>query len=167
MSYNVREHFLFSGDAQVEYRETPNMGGEMEPRLIVIHYTASGTADLGEGDVAWLRKPQGSQSVSAHLVIDKNGRAVQLAPFNRVTWHAGASEYDGEEYVNRFAIGIENDGKGDVWPPEQIEANRAIIEALFAAYPIENVVGHEDVAPGRKTDPGPNYPWDEVVEREG
>ena len=163
MNCEVRDHFLFVDGEQVEYRESPNHGDEMVPRLIVIHYTASSPDDAAEGDIEWLCKPQGKKSVSAHLVVRKEGSVVQLVPFNLVAWHAGESAYDGERYVNRFSIGIENDGRGDYWPEVQAEANRAIIEALFAAYPIEDVVGHEDVAPGRKPDPGPRYPWDKVT----
>jgi AmpD protein len=87
----------------------------------------------------------------------------QLLPFNLKGWHAGVSSYDGEPNVNEFSIGIENVGTGKSWPEAQVEANRAIILALCNAYNIEDVVGHEDVAPGRKTDPGPLYPWDEVT----
>jgi len=65
--------------------------------------------------------------------------------------------------VNSFSIGIENQGVGDEWPEAQVTANRQVVEALMRAYPdIIDVVGHEDVSPGRKVDPGPNFPWDDV-----
>jgi len=158
MNFEVKDHFLFAGGEQIEYRPSPNHGREITPRLIVIHYTGDNSC---EGAVSWLTSP-GSR-VSAHLVVDKDGTVYQLLPFNIAGWHAGRSEYDGQPYVNNFSIRIEKVGSGDFFPDEQVEANRAIIAALFAAYPIEDVVGHEDVAPGRKPDPGPNYPWDKVT----
>ena len=158
--FKVINHVLYYGDGvKAAQRPSPNHGGSISPRLIIIHFTGD---DNLEGALSWLRSPE--SGVSAHLVIAKDGEVYQLVPFNLRAWHAGASSYDGEEGVNAFSIGIENVGNGKSWPEAQVEANRAVVEALFAAYPIEDVVGHEDVAPGRKHDPGPNYPWSEVVD---
>jgi N-acetylmuramoyl-L-alanine amidase len=158
--YEVIDHYLFKDGEQIEYRSSPNAGRAIVPRLIVIHYTGDNSC---EGALSWLCSPK--SGVSAHLVIAKEGKVYQLLPFHVAAWHAGKSQHNGENQVNGFSIGIENVGLGDEWPDEQIEGNRAVIAALYAAYPIEDVVGHEDVAPGRKTDPGPNYPWDKVVDR--
>jgi N-acetylmuramoyl-L-alanine amidase len=130
----------------------------MVPALIVIHYTGDNSE---QGAVSWLCAAQ--SGVSAHLVVNKEGGITQLVPFNITAWHAGRSAYQGRSGVNSFSVGIENVGIGDDWPDAQVEANRAIIAALFAAYPVTDVVGHQDVAPGRKGDPGPNYPWDRVT----
>lgn len=160
MICEVREHLLFADGEQVEYRESPNRGGEITPRLIVEHFTGD---ESKEGAISWLCARQ--SGASAHLVVDKAGEITQLIPFNVVAWHAGKSEYSGKSNVNSFSIGIENVGTGDHFSDEQYEANRAIIEALFAAYPIADVVGHEDVAipPGRKNDPGKNWDWSKVT----
>jgi N-acetylmuramoyl-L-alanine amidase len=158
MNCEVRDHYLFVDDLPVQYRESPNHGGEMEPRLIVIHYTGD---DSCEGAVSWLCARQ--SGVSAHLVIDKDGTVYQLLRFNVKAWHAGKSDYNGEPNVNSFSVGIECVGVGDYWPDEQVEAIRAVVAALFKAYPMTDVVGHQDVAPGRKPDPGPNFPWDRVT----
>ena len=158
--YEIRNHFLFKDGVQVEYRPSPNRGGEIVPTLIVIHYTGDNSL---EGALSWLCAPQ--SKVSAHVVISKDGTIYQLLPFNIKGWHAGVSSYEGRSGVNSFSVGIENQGIGDEWPEAQVNANRGLISALYAAYPIEDVVGHEDVAPGRKVDPGPNYPWDKVVSR--
>jgi N-acetylmuramoyl-L-alanine amidase len=158
MECKVIDNLLYVGDQQVPYKETPNVGVEITPTLIVIHYTGDNSL---EGALSWLTTKR--SKVSAHIVVDKDGTIYQLAPFNVATWHAGKSSYGGSSGVNSFSIGIENVGIGDEWPDEQIEANRAVVNALFEAYPIEDVVGHEDVASGRKGDPGPNYPWDKVV----
>lgn len=161
--YSVKDHLLFLDDQQVEYRQSPNHGREITPSLIVIHYTA--TPGLAS-PLSWLCNK--AAKASAHLIVDKDGTAYQLLPFNIAAWHAGESEYNGESVngsVNSFSIGIENVGMGDEWPEAQVEANRAILEALSNAYTIRDIVGHEDVAipAGRKTDPGPNYPWDKVT----
>jgi N-acetyl-anhydromuramyl-L-alanine amidase AmpD len=79
-------------------------------------------------------------------------------------WHAGVSEWGGRSDVNSFSIGIENQGLGDEWPEAQIQANINVINALHKAYSITATVGHCDVAPGRKVDPGLNYPWDRVAD---
>ena len=160
MEYKIIDNLLFKDGEQVEYRQSPNHGSMTEPRLIVIHYTGDNSL---EGALSWLCAQE--SGVSAHLVISKDGTIYQLLPFNIQGWHAGRGSYNGETHVNGFSIGIENVGIGDDWPSEQVEANRAVIAALYAAYPIEDVVGHSDVAPGRKSDPGPNFPWDEVVTR--
>jgi len=160
--FKVIEHYLYKDDDLVEQRPSPNHGRGISPRLIVIHYTGDNSC---EGALSWLVNSRGDEAVSAHLVIDKDGTVYQLLPFHTAAWHAGRSEWNGESGVNSFSIGIENVGVGGTWPAEQIEANRAVIAALYAAYPIEDVVGHSDVAPGRKPDPGPNFPWDEVVTR--
>lgn len=158
MKCEVRDHLLFIDGTQVTFQESPNAGREITPTLIVIHYTGD---DSMEGGLSWLCAKR--SGVSAHLLIGKDGSIVQLVPFNRVAWHAGRSDYNGRANVNSFSIGIENVGIGDEWPDAQVEVNRAVIETLFAAYPIEDVVGHSDVAPGRKVDPGPLYPWDKVT----
>ena len=161
--YEVIDHLLYLDGEPVEFVRSPNHGGEITPRIIVIH--ATGTQGVAS-PLSWLANSQ--SGVSAHLVIDKDGTVYQMVPFNYAAWHAGKSEYDGEPNVNNFSIGIENVGMGgnDPWPDKQIDANRDVIAALLDAYEIEDVVGHSDVAipPGRKVDPGPNYPWDKVVE---
>ena len=158
MKYEVRDNLLYADGVQVPFRESPNVGGEITPTLIVIHYTDDNSM---EGAVSWLSA--GQSGVSAHLVIGKDGSIVQLVPFNVEAWHAKGHYYGAA--VNRQAIGIENVGVGDSWPDEQIEAIRAVIVALYAAYPIGNTIGHGDIpdrTPGHD-DPGPNFPWDKVT----
>lgn len=92
------EHWLDNA----EIVKTPNHGGEITPRFIVMHYTAS---DSGDGAVAHLTNPM--SCVSAHLVVDLDGRIWQLAPFNIKTWHAGPSRHMGYSGLNNHSIGIE------------------------------------------------------------
>jgi N-acetylmuramoyl-L-alanine amidase len=161
--YSVIDHILYLDGIPVRQRPSPNHGGHMNPTLVVIHYTGDNSRD---GALEWLCTRK--SGVSAHLVIAKDGAVYQLIPFNETAWHAGVSEYDGRRSVNSFSIGIENVGIGDNWPEEQIESIRGVITALGKVYQIEDIVGHEDVAlpPGRKVDPGPNFPWDKVVDRQ-
>jgi len=158
--YFVRDGWLYNGNQQVSVKPSPNHGGAIQPTLVVIHYDGTN----GLGGLEWLCSSE--SGVSAHLWIAKSGVVWQLLNFNDRAWHAGVSSWNGESIgnsVNAFSIGIENQGLGDHWPDEQVEANRLVVNALLKAYPaITAVVGHEDVAPGRKTDPGPQYPWEKV-----
>jgi AmpD protein len=101
--------------------------------------------------------------VSAHLLIRRSGELVQFVPFNRRAWHAGQSSYQGREGCNDFSIGIELEGTDEL-PYEAVQYERLldVLQALFAAYPKlspEHLAGHEHIAPGRKTDPGPAFDW--------
>jgi AmpD protein len=101
--------------------------------------------------------------VSAHLLIRRSGELVQFVPFNRRAWHAGQSCYQGRECCNDFSIGIELEGTDEL-PYEAVQYERLldILQALFSAYPRlspEHLAGHEHIAPGRKTDPGPAFDW--------
>jgi N-acetyl-anhydromuramoyl-L-alanine amidase len=101
--------------------------------------------------------------VSAHLLVRRDGEVVQFVPFHLRAWHAGVSEYEGRSACNDFSIGIEMEGADEVpYEAAQYAAAGAAINALLAAYPklaATRVVGHSDVAPGRKTDPGPAFDW--------
>ncbi|MBV1913744.1 MAG: 1,6-anhydro-N-acetylmuramyl-L-alanine amidase AmpD [Pseudomonadales bacterium] len=103
------------------------------------------------------------QQVSSHLLIKRDGEVVQFASFESRAWHAGASCFDQEVNCNDFSIGIELEGT-DQLPYEEIQYNQlvAVTHALMAAYPqitTDRIVGHSDIAPGRKTDPGPGFDW--------
>lgn len=101
--------------------------------------------------------------VSAHLLIDRQGQVTQYVPFDCKAWHAGESQYRGRRQCNDFSIGIELEGTDDS-PFADIQYVRltAVIQALWSAYPelpTDAIVGHSDIAPGRKTDPGPHFDW--------
>ncbi|MEZ5459135.1 MAG: 1,6-anhydro-N-acetylmuramyl-L-alanine amidase AmpD [Steroidobacteraceae bacterium] len=101
--------------------------------------------------------------VSAHLMIARDGGLTQYVPFHLRAWHAGVSEYRGRTACNDFSIGIELEGVDDVpYESAQYAALAGVIHALLGAYPgldRDRVVGHSDVAPGRKTDPGLSFDW--------
>lgn len=104
--------------------------------------------------------------VSAHALIARDGSLTQFVPFHRRAWHAGQSQHRGRENCNDFSVGIELEGTDEhSFESAQYGALAALIEALRAAYPTLRgapVVGHSDIAPGRKTDPGPNFDWREL-----
>jgi AmpD protein len=101
--------------------------------------------------------------VSSHLLIRRDGEYVQYVPFHLRAWHAGASSYCGRERCNDFSIGIEMEGSDELaYEPAQYRALSTAVHALCRAYPSlspERIAGHSDVAPGRKTDPGPAFDW--------
>jgi N-acetyl-anhydromuramoyl-L-alanine amidase len=100
---------------------------------------------------------------SAHALIRRDGQIVQYVPFGERAWHAGKSEYRGVSACNDFSIGVELEGTDDTpYTDAQYAALAALTMALLAAYPslsTEHIVGHRDIAPGRKTDPGPAFDW--------
>lgn len=101
--------------------------------------------------------------VSAHCCIFRDGSVTQYVAFDRRAWHAGASAWQGRSRANDFSIGIELEGC-DTQPFEmaQYQSLAGIARALLAAYPTlkdSSIAGHSDIAPGRKTDPGPHFDW--------
>ena len=101
--------------------------------------------------------------VSAHLLIRRDGEVIQFVPFDRRAWHAGASEYQGRARCNDFSIGIELEGTDNLaYEAEQYQALAQVIACLLRNYPSlqrQHIIGHSDIAPGRKTDPGPAFDW--------
>jgi len=103
------------------------------------------------------------RQVSSHLLIRRDGEVVQYVPFHRRAWHAGVSSYQGRERCNDFSIGIELEGTDEIaYEPAQYRVLSGVIWQLLAAYPAlsaARIAGHSDIAPGRKTDPGPTFDW--------
>jgi AmpD protein len=98
--------------------------------------------------------------VSAHFLIRRNGAVMQFVSANDRAWHAGASSFCGRERCNDFSIGIELEGADDQpFEPSQYDALVFLTDALRRRYPLTDVAGHEHIAPGRKTDPGPHFDW--------
>ncbi|EJN04081.1 N-acetylmuramoyl-L-alanine amidase [Phyllobacterium sp. YR531] len=194
MALSIKNHNLYSGASKVPFIKSPNVGGMLSPKFLIIHYTASGP----DADIARFFA-QESADVSAHLVVRRDGSIKQCVPFNRVAWHAGKSQWtgkDGAHYagLNNSSIGIEIENWGplkkvgtrwvswrgvnvlrskvvearhkfgtpdcgwEAFTKAQFEATLAAARALCSAYKIEDIMGHDDIAPGRKSDPGPA--WD-------
>ncbi len=107
--------------------------------------------------------------VSSHLLVRRDGELVQFVPFHLRAWHAGVSSYQGRQACNDFSIGIELEGDdGTAYAAAQYDSTAAAIRALLAAYPALDrgrIAGHSDIAPGRKSDPGPAFDWDALRAR--
>jgi AmpD protein len=98
--------------------------------------------------------------VSAHFLIRRDGALVQFVSCNERAWHAGISSWKGRERCNDFSIGIELEGTDDLpYAADQYTTLARLIRALRRRYLIEDIAGHSDVAPSRKTDPGPAFDW--------
>lgn len=101
-------------------------------------------------------------TVSAHILIRRDGELVQYVPFDRRAWHAGQSCFQGRDNCNDFSIGIELEGTDEIpYTDRQYEALAAVVALLEQRYPeaAGHLAGHSDIAPGRKTDPGPSFDW--------
>lgn len=146
-----------------------------EISLLVIHNISLPPGQFGAGQVQLFfqnRLPidahpyyQGIADlrVSAHFLIERDGVITQFVDCNRRAWHAGISRFEGREGCNDFSIGIELEGTDDL-PYESVQyvALAELIEVLRNTYPAlvaERICGHCDIAPGRKTDPGPSFDW--------
>ncbi|MEM9209497.1 MAG: 1,6-anhydro-N-acetylmuramyl-L-alanine amidase AmpD [Pseudomonadota bacterium] len=101
--------------------------------------------------------------VSSHLLVRRDGELVQFVPFERRAWHAGQSMFRGQSRCNDFSVGIELEGTDDIlYEDAQYASLTAIVAALLWHYPtldVRAIAGHCDIAPGRKSDPGPAFDW--------
>ncbi len=187
----IRDHRLYEDDGTpVPFVQSPHQSDGIEPRYLVIHYTASLNI---ESCVRWFLAP--AARASSHVIVGRDGRTIQMVPFNRGAWHAGVSRWRAVDNLNAHAFGLElvNAGAlermpGGEWvdwrgrglpdqevrvarhkheavdrgwhefPSLQIERALAIARALHEHYGFEEVLGHDDIAPGRKVDPGPAFP---------
>lgn len=101
--------------------------------------------------------------VSAHLYIKRCGEVIQFVPFSKRAWHAGVSHFNGRDKCNDFSIGIEMQGTDQMpFTDAQYRVLADVSKQLIKHFPnikLDNIVGHQDIAPGRKTDPGPHFDW--------
>lgn len=157
---------------------SPNFGPRpqaCEPDLLVIHNISLPPGCYG-GDcierfftncLDWEEHPFFDEirgvEVSAHLLIERSGALVQFVNLYERAWHAGRSSYGGRENCNDYSIGIELEGTDDEpYTDEQYEVLSAVTGVLiehYAALDVSRIVGHSDISPGRKTDPGPAFDW--------
>lgn len=124
---------------------------------IIIHHTAMSSVD---SVLSWFKNP--ASQVSSHYVIDKNGDIYQLVPNDKKAWHAGVSHWKGVDNLNHYSIGIELVNTGyEPFDEKQIESLIELCKELKAEYNIDdqNIIGHSDVAPGRKIDPSQYFDW--------
>ncbi len=147
------------------------------PDLIVLHGISLPPGEFGGPWVARLFtgnlpaeahpefRERAGMKVSAHLLIRRDGEVVQFVSFKQRAWHAGKSSWQGRDACNDYSIGIECEGADEVpYEDAQYATLRRLLPILLEAYaiPRERIVGHSDVAPGRKTDPGPSFDWSQL-----
>ena len=146
---------------------SPNFDARTKvPDMIVLHYTGMQT---GEAALARLCDPEAK--VSSHYLVEEDGRIFRLVAEERRAWHAGVSFWKGEEGVNHASIGIEIVNPGHefgyrAFPEAQVAAVIALVADIRTRWEIEDsrIIGHSDVAPARKQDPGELFPWKRLAE---
>lgn len=165
----------------VEYIPSPNADARPEdtpPELVVLHNISLPPGKFGGHYIEQLftncLKPDEHPyfeeihqlKVSAHALIHRNGQITQFVPFDKRAWHAGVSCYGDKQQCNDFSIGIELEGTDDI-PYEAVQYRQLadMIKALRKCYTTiadDAVTGHCDIAPDRKTDPGPAFDWEHL-----
>ncbi len=169
---------LITGVHYVPSPNTDERPGGCQPSVIVLHNISLPSGEFGGPGIEQLFTNQldpdahpdfasiAEHRVSAHVLVRRDGSIVQFVPFHRRAWHAGISSYQGRENCNDFSIGIELEGT-DTLPYEnaQYQVLATLIDALRIAYPSlsrQRIVGHSEIAPDRKTDPGQAFDWDRL-----
>lgn len=146
--------------ADVTLRPSPNFGvrrNGLKPSLIVLHYTAMDSAAS-----ALDRLCDAASEVSAHYLITGRGKTYQLVAEEQRAWHAGQGEWHGLDDVNSRSIGIELDNRGNhpFSEPQMVTLETLLRDIMDRWHiPPSGVIGHSDIAPGRKIDPGPRFDW--------
>lgn len=146
---------------QIDQVASPNFD-RRRPNLVIIHHTSDDTLDEA---LSTLTSPE--RKVSAHFLIGRDGRVVQLVDENDRAWHAGKSWWGGFTDINSASLGIELDNNGsEPFPEAQIDALLALLTDIRQRYaiPAANFIGHADVAPSRKDDPSILFPWQRLAE---
>lgn len=149
-----------SCSAEMQVQSSPNCGDRRDgltPGLIVIHYTAMESAQAA---IDRLCDP--SAEVSAHYLIAADGAVTQMVEETARAWHAGAGEWRGQNDINSRSIGIELDNRGThPFSAPLMDSLEGLLRGIMARWNIapEGVIGHSDMAPGRKFDPGPHFDW--------
>ncbi len=143
---------------------SPNWGdrkGRGPIDMVVLHYTG-----MANGDLALERLSDPTQEVSAHYLVEEDGRIFRLVPEHGRAWHAGVAYWQGERDINSCSIGIEIVNPGHTWgyrpfPERQVRAVEHLLADIVERHGITpaRILGHSDVAPGRKEDPGELFPW--------
>ena len=151
---------LLTDHLQISQCPSPNFGARRDgahPELIVIHYTAM---ESTQAAIDWLCNPEAE--VSAHYVISPQGDVIQLVAEKMRAWHAGVGQWQGRGDVNSRSIGIELSNRGDhPFAARQMDVLERLLKGIMTRWEIApaGVIGHSDLAPGRKIDPGPRFDW--------
>lgn len=175
----TQTHSIIDGWWQeAEHLPSPNFSErpqEAKIELLVIHNISLPPGEFGGGYIQqfflnrlpieahpWFRNIDGLK-VSAHCLIDREGKTTQFVSFEHKAWHAGESRWGERDNCNTFSIGIELEGSDTIaYTEKQYQSLVRLSRELMSTYPLiteANIVGHEHIAPERKTDPGPAFDW--------
>lgn len=154
----------------IKTHTSPNFNERKYPvSMIVLHYTVIPTCEESLARLSDSTNEAGG--VSAHYLVDRDGTLYRLVDESKRAWHAGLGSWAGLDDINSRSIGIEivnigltEDGKREPFPNAQIEAVIKLCKDIQSRYPIKYVLGHSDVAPQRKQDPGEAFPWKRLAE---
>ncbi|HSH73780.1 MAG TPA: 1,6-anhydro-N-acetylmuramyl-L-alanine amidase AmpD [Methylophilaceae bacterium] len=173
----INSQGILSGTAHIklQFIESPNQDerpADSTVSMVVIHnislppqqYGGNGVIELFTNQLDANAHPYYQEihglKVSSHFFIRRDGSLIQFVPCSQRAWHAGVSSWQGRERCNDFSVGIELEGSDDeAFEAAQYSTLNALLAALKTQYNIQYVVGHSDIAPGRKTDPGPYFDW--------
>lgn len=174
MEFNISKHWL-QGAESCPSPNCSNRDDEQDIDLLVIHnislppgeFETGCIADFFSNKLDHTAHPFFSEienlKVSSHLLISRAGKVTQFVPFNEKAWHAGESQFQDRINCNDFSIGIELEGTDyEAFTDIQYEVLSVVSKLLMSSYPridLTRIVGHSDIAPGRKTDPGPFFDW--------
>jgi AmpD protein len=163
---------VLAGAKQVSSPNRDERPEGAEIRLLVVHNISLPPGEFGGDAIARLftntldfsehpyYETVRDLKASAHFLIRRDGELIQFVPCASRAWHAGASGWRGRERCNDFSVGVELEGVDDQpYAGAQYSSLSRLFLLLRARYPIVDVVGHADIAPGRKTDPGPAFDW--------
>lgn len=161
--------------------DSPNFDarpGDEAPSLLVLHAISLPPGEFGGEAIEQLftnrLDPQAHPyyaglrdlRVSAHFLVRRDGELVQFVATDRRAWHAGASSWRGRARCNDFSVGVELEGSdAEAFTPVQYERLAGLVVALRRALPLRDVAAHSEIAPGRKTDPGPHFDWLRLLAR--
>ena len=166
-------------EPNIDSKQSLGLQGTFQSELIVLHCVSLPAGSFGNGAPSRLftgeldctEHPEFSSlqgvRVSPHLLIDRLGNIEQFVPFDRGAWHAGSSTWKQRPSCNKFSVGIELEGTWDsAFTKSQYAALTDVCLALCNRYPRlspDNIVGHQEVSPGRKEDPGPHFDWAKLL----
>ena len=179
MNFAIRDHFLVGAKQQPSPNSSDRLN-DSDISLLVIHNISLPPGVFGTGYIDQLFcnnldsgihpyfKEISELRVSAHLLISRVGDVTQYVAFNRKAWHAGDSIFKGKKNCNEFSIGIELEGTDhEAFTEVQYQTLICVTKELLKNYPMitrNGIKGHSDIAPGRKTDPGPYFEWNKFFD---
>ena len=147
----------------INFKGSPNFSSRKDSsiNMIILHHTGS---ESFNGCINWFMKLEAQ--VSAHFIIGREGQLVQMVEIEKKAWHAGRSQWNGIINLNKYSIGIElcGDGNKMVYAEAQYKTLIELLKYLMELYKIDvnMILGHEDVSPGRKVDPGKLFDWAKI-----